>query len=208
MTLEQELKAAHDAHLTLIEWRRQRDEHAPHAPRRVAGPRRPPAKRTLPPPLPDGVRRYLEPLAVGERHGDTLNLVLRTVACGKKNNQQTIYRTINGKQQQFRIPGEHYAAFALDVQAGIFPLLKKLQLPLPHIPYSLSCIFFIRNPDLEQRGYDIDNLLNGLLDALEDAGVFKNDRCIRRLHDVGFVLDEANPRIALTLTPLEPCEPT
>ena len=67
-------------------------------------------------------------------------------------------------------------AFRADVHEAV---LKQLKLPLPRLSGRLGVAVEVSAPD--QRRYDIDNRLKGLLDALAHAGVYGNDEQIDRL---------------------------
>lgn len=78
-----------------------------------------------------------------------------------------------------------------------------LQCRPPHRPFfecRLGCQLALYPPD--QRGRDIDNILKGLLDALEHAGIYRNDRQIRRLA-MEFLESEPPGRVEVTLWRLE-----
>jgi Holliday junction resolvase RusA-like endonuclease len=140
---------------------------------------------------------YEPPRALGERHGDTLCLTITTVARPKKNNARTIFRIVRGKTRKFVVPPKAYMAFVAEVETAIMGVRVKLNLPLPAIPYALSVVFFL--PD---EAADVDNLVVGLNDALQQAGVFTNDRVVRSV-EAQAVLDPERPRVAFTLAPFE-----
>jgi Holliday junction resolvase RusA-like endonuclease len=153
-------------------------------------------KRAPAPPL--VMRSYRPPSASGERHDDTLCLVLFTEPRSKKNHPETIYRQVKGVTRKFVIPSQAYRSYAADVKASLCPLRVALRLPLPPIPYTLSAVFFV-----SAEVADVDNMVVGLNDALQGAGVFTNDRIIRGLQIAPPVLAPDSPRVALTLTPVE-----
>ena len=143
------------------------------------------------------IQTYRAPLGTGERHGNTLCCVLHTVARSKKNNTRTIFRKgRDGRTRKYVVPSLAYEAYRAEVETAIMGLRGKCELPLPAIPLSLSVVFFV--PDDKA---DLDNLVVGLNDALESAGVFPNDRDIRHVK-ASAVIDADNPRIAFTLAPL------
>lgn len=62
-----------------------------------------------------------------------------------------------------------------------------------------ALIYLDREPGLT----NLDNLIASVMDALQAAEVVPDDRVIRGLDGCRIRLDRANPRVEITLTPLE-----
>ena len=69
-----------------------------------------------------------------------------------------------------------YRAYRDLIIAGFAPLLAELELPLPDRPYNLAATFYV---DRWGERADLIGLLQGLADALENAGVVSDDRWFR-----------------------------
>ena len=141
-----------------------------------------------------------EPRMTAHRRDDTLCVVMWIHPRPKKNSPETIYRTKNGVTRQYKVPPKSYQEFAADVERLFLEQRTRLGLPLPGVVYSLSVVFFI------PAGYaaDTDNLVVGLNDALQGAGVFVNDRMVRTISYADTVEVSDEPRVAFTLAPRGP----
>lgn len=75
-----------------------------------------------------------------------------------------------------------------------------LGLPLPVMPYNLAATFHV---DWRGESADLINLLQGLADALENAGVVTNDNQFRRVDGSVIVIGSDTPRVELVISPIE-----
>lgn len=125
---------------------------------------------------------------VAWRRGDVLWLSIPATARPKKNNT-----TLGIKKS----PG--YIRFRNAVLAAVQPFAAELRLPLPAIDYNCAAHFHRERDDA-----DTDNLISGLADALQDAGVIADDFHLRTWNGTDRFLDVARPRVELTLTPYLP----
>lgn len=125
---------------------------------------------------------------VAWRKGDTLWLLIPATARPKKNST-----TLGIKKS----PG--YIRFRNAVMAAVQPFAAELRLPLPAIDYNCAAHFYRERDDA-----DTDNLISGLADALQDAGVLADDFHLRTWNGTDRFLDVARPRVELTLTPYLP----
>jgi len=125
---------------------------------------------------------------VAWRKGDTLWLTIPATARPKKNNTTLGIR---------KSPG--YIRFRNAVMAAVQPFAAELRLPLPAIDYNCAAHFHRERDDA-----DTDNLISGLADALQDAGVIADDFHLRTWNGTDRFLDVARPRVELTLTPYLP----
>lgn len=119
------------------------------------------------------------------RRGDVLWLLIPATARPKKNSTMLGIR---------KSPG--YIRFKHAVIGAVKPFAHQLQLPLPSIDYNCAAHFYREREDA-----DTDNLMGGLADALQDAGVLEDDFRLRTWDGTDRFLDVTRPRVELTLTP-------
>lgn len=122
---------------------------------------------------------------VAWRRGDTLWLLIPATARPKKNS------TMLGIKKS---PG--YIRFKNAVIGAVQPFAHQLRLPLPPIDYNCAAHFYRERDDA-----DTDNLITGLADALQDAGVLEDDFSIRTWNGSDRFVDATHPRVEVTLTP-------
>lgn len=127
--------------------------------------------------------------AIARRVGDRLELTLLFAPRTKKNSKQNIARQ-----------SKAYIAFRNAVTKHLASFREALALPLPDRPYNLAAVFYT---DSAGDRADVFGLLQGLADALQDAGVITDDWHVRTVDGSRVVSDHARPRVELTLTPLE-----
>lgn len=75
-----------------------------------------------------------------------------------------------------------------------------LRLPLPDQRYNLCAVFYVDTPG--ERA-DLFGLFDGIADALQDAGVISKDWWFRTVDGSHVVEGDANPRVEVTITPIE-----
>lgn len=124
------------------------------------------------------------PIAV--RRGPSLDLVLLFPPRSKKNHKAHYAAQSTG-----------YRKFRNAVVRHLESFRAELQLPLPDIAYNLAAVFYTDNDAADTLG-----LLQGLADALENAGVVTNDRVFRTFDGSDQVLDKLRPRVELRITPI------
>lgn len=122
---------------------------------------------------------------VAWRRGDVLWLLIPATARPKKNSTHLGI----GKSPA-------YTRFKHAVIGAVAPFARELRLPLPPIDYNCAAHFYRERDDA-----DTDNLISGLADALQDAGVIADDYHLRTWDGTDRFLDVARPRVELTLTP-------
>ena len=93
-----------------------------------------------------------------------------------------------------------YRAYCDLIVNGFEPLLTQLELPLADRPYNLAATFYV---DRWGERADLIGLLQGLADALENAGVVSDDRWFRALDKSRVIAGEAEPRVELLITELD-----
>ena len=126
------------------------------------------------------------PIAV--RDGLRLELRILLAARTKKNSTTLGVRQSAG-----------YRRFRNWVIAQLAPHRAALGLPMPEFRYNLAAVFFTENDQADTGG-----LLQGLTDALQDAGVVTNDRQCWTFNGTDQHFDPMLPRIELALTPIGP----
>lgn len=124
------------------------------------------------------------PIAI--RHGARLTLTLLFAPRTKKNSSTLGVRQSDGYRRFRNAVVRHLASFKAE-----------LGLPLPDLRYTLTARFFTDNDSADLLG-----LLQGLADALENAGVVANDRVFHSFDGSGQQLDKLRPRVELTITPI------
>lgn len=96
-----------------------------------------------------------------------------------------------------------YALYRDAIIHVIEPVQAQLGLPLPPKPvtYNIAAIYYV-----DKRGElaDVNGLNQGLHDALQDAGVIVNDWQFRTTDGTRIVTGDPEPRVELTITPIEP----
>ncbi|ODS99866.1 MAG: hypothetical protein ABS52_19485 [Gemmatimonadetes bacterium SCN 70-22] len=125
---------------------------------------------------------------VAWRRGDTLWLMIPATARPKKNSTRLGIK---------KSPG--YIRFKNAVIGAVRPFARQLRLPLPPIDFNCAAHFYRERDDA-----DTDNLITGLADALQDAGVLEDDFRLRTWNGTDRFLDVTRPRVELTLTPYVP----
>lgn len=132
--------------------------------------------------------RVLVSLDYGRREGDVLRLELPFPPRTKKNHGQAF----GIKQSQ------GYIRFKTQVIDHVARMATTLKLPLPaDVPYNAAALFYVDNDAADTVG-----LMQGLADALQDAGVLPNDRQLRTWNGTDQWLDKTRPRVEVTLTPI------
>jgi hypothetical protein len=78
----------------------------------------------------------------------------------------------------------------------------RLYLPLPPRPhvFNLRARYYV---DQYGKTADLFGLHDGLADALQNAGVIENDWQFRTADGSRVIPDDADPRVELTITPIE-----
>jgi Holliday junction resolvase RusA-like endonuclease len=76
----------------------------------------------------------------------------------------------------------------------------ELGLPLPDMAFNLEAVFFVDGPG---KNADVFGLLQGLADALQDAGVVSDDWFFRTLNETRVIENDECPRVELIITPIE-----
>ena len=94
-----------------------------------------------------------------------------------------------------------YRAYRDLIINGFAPLLASLELPLPDRPYNLAATFYV---DRWGERADLIGLLQGLADALENAGVVSDDRWFRSFDGSRAIAGDPSPRVELLITELTP----
>jgi len=93
-----------------------------------------------------------------------------------------------------------YRAYRDTIVNGFAPLLAQLELPLPDRPYTLAAMFYV---DRWGERADLVGLLQGLADALENAGVVRDDKWFRAFDGSRVVTGDPAPRVELMITDLD-----
>lgn len=93
-----------------------------------------------------------------------------------------------------------YRAYRDAIINGFAPLLAQLELPLPDRPYTLAATFYV---DRWGERADLIGLLQGLADALENAGVVSDDHWFRSFDGSRAIAGDPSPRVELLITELE-----
>ena len=125
---------------------------------------------------------------IARRLDDELELVLLFAPRTKKG-----HTTLGIKQSA------GYTRFKNAVVKHLASLTTQLGLPLPERRYNCAAVFYVDNDAADTVG-----LMQGLADALENAGVLTNDRQIATWDGTRQELARLNPRVELTLTPIAP----
>ncbi len=99
-----------------------------------------------------------------------------------------------------RYPVAYYPKKYNDYYDSLVAMIEALNLPTFSTPVSISADFFIekaRTSKLTEPKADIDNLLKGLMDSLQKAGVLEDDKIVVELRKITKQFGE--PRIAFTI---------
>jgi hypothetical protein len=123
--------------------------------------------------------------AIARRENDRLELTLLFAPRTKKNSKEHYARQSLGYRKYCNAIVKHVKSLAQD-----------LMLPLPDRPYNCTAHFYTDNDIADTVG-----LMQGLADALENAGAISNDRLIRTWDGTSQTLDKDHPRVVLSLTP-------
>lgn len=76
----------------------------------------------------------------------------------------------------------------------------KMERRLPTIECEVSLTMHVWR---ERRSGDLDNYYKGVCDALQEAGIVRNDKLITVHRDCRVLVDPSNPRYEILLEPLE-----
>lgn len=93
-----------------------------------------------------------------------------------------------------------YTRFRKAITDSVNEAKLELGLPLPDQPYNLEAVFYVDAPG---KAADIFGLLQGIADALQDAGVISNDWHFRTVDGSRVVEGDEHPRVVVTITPIE-----
>lgn len=129
------------------------------------------------------------PSARVERTMDTVTLSIDMPPRTKKN-----HNTWMG------IASPAFRRFQAAVVDALAASVVELELPLPRQPYNMQAIFYV---DSSGKTADLFGLLQGIADALQKAKVIENDWDFRTTDGSRVVPDDPNPRVEVTITPLE-----
>lgn len=101
-----------------------------------------------------------------------------------------------------RVPSEAYRAWNRSAQMQLMIIKRKLGItePITSMVWVKAQIFCDKLVTVIGDG---DNYSKGLGDALQEAGILRNDRQIVSWNDMTAEKDEKNPRVVFTLTPVE-----
>ena len=124
---------------------------------------------------------------------DLFTFTLKGAPRTKKNHGRIVWRHVAGVQRKFHVPSGAYSLWCASV---VIQLVHVRQLPNCH--YNCAAVFYRDANRGDAVGY-----YQGLADALEAAGVISNDKYITQWDDSRLRVDRANPRVELTLTPVE-----
>lgn len=91
-----------------------------------------------------------------------------------------------------------YVRYKNAIVTGFLPLITAFDLPLPDHAYNLEAIFYV---DARGKSADLIGLLQGLADALENAGVVSNDWWFRSFDRSRVVTDDPSPRVDVMIAP-------
>lgn len=113
----------------------------------------------------------------------------------KKNHGRRVYSF--RRKRTFNVPSEAFEAF----EARALPQLAKAP-ALPAAPLNCEATFY-----RDARTGDAVGYYQALADILEKAGVVPDDKWIVAWDGSRLAVDRANPRVELTLTPMEQHSP-
>jgi Holliday junction resolvase RusA-like endonuclease len=108
-------------------------------------------------------------------------------------------RTKKNSKRHYALQSAAYVVYRDRIINGFLPLLAGLELPLPDRDYNLRATFFV---DRKGEQADLVGLLQGLADALENAGVVSNDRWFRAFDGSRMIAGDPAPRVELEIRPL------
>jgi Holliday junction resolvase RusA-like endonuclease len=134
-----------------------------------------------------------------EREGDVLRVRIETAPRTKKDHGRRVWAP---KQKRVvHVPSPAYEKYRGEVVAALQPLAHRLQLPLPDQPYNIAARFFVDRYGMDA---DLDGLMAGLFDALENAGVVTDDWYFRTPNgtEVFAAADSLPPRVEVLITPI------
>lgn len=128
-------------------------------------------------------------LALHQRYGDTLRLVLNGPPRTKKNG------TTLGIRQS-----PAYRRYRDAIISALAGMRHGYGSPiLPDQAYNCEAVFYV---DKKGERADLVGLLQGFCDALENAGVVSNDWYFRRFDGTRVVIGDSIPRVEVEITPL------
>lgn len=109
-------------------------------------------------------------------------------------------RTKKNSTRWFGKQSIQYTRFRNAVVDSVKEAKTELALPLPDQAYNLAAVFYV---DVPGQAADIFGLLQGIADALQDAGVISNDWHFRTVDGSRVVEGDDKPRVVVTITPIE-----
>lgn len=109
-------------------------------------------------------------------------------------------RTKKNSKEHYTRQSQGYRVYRDRVVNGFLPLLAGLELPLADRDYNLRATFYV---DTKGEQADLVGLIQGLADALENAGVVSNDRWFRGFDRSRMIAGDKAPRVELLISPLD-----
>lgn len=109
-------------------------------------------------------------------------------------------RTKKNSKEHYTRQSKGYRVYRDSVVNGFLPLLAGLELPLVDRDYNLRATFYV---DTKGEQADLVGLIQGLADALENAGVVSNDRWFRGFDRSRMIAGDKAPRVELLISPLD-----
>ena len=160
--------------------------------------------RDLPPHVQDAARRQVRPAATRRAATDDAGRDLpRPICCTivgppatKKNSGEIVRGGRRGTGRPFLLPSAAYRRWA---RLAIPQLAACARAHGPvGVPVTLAATVY-----RARRVGDLINYLQAIQDVLQDAGVLVDDRWVESLDGSRLALDRANPRVEITLIPMQ-----